>query len=163
MTKPLRHLIGIGLLATLALTSCTPSPPKVERNATGDLIPYSNIEKTRAFHWANGTRLTMERQKLHPEIIDDTHIRIPFNTGPSPDCFRYNADVVETPTTITITLSNGWIPNSDKLCKSKIMNLSIGGESIAVETKDPINGRKIIDGTPEPTITPSSPGTTSVK
>lgn len=135
----LKHLIGATLLTTLALTSCAQPPlpasiPKSEHNAAGDLIPYSGIENKRASAWRNA------------EVVDDTNIRIRFGTGPAPDCFKYDAEVVETPETITITLFSGWIPNSDSLCPDRILDASNHIEKIAVETKEPINGRTIIDG-----------------
>lgn len=135
-------LISITLLAGVLLAGCTPTPagppPKTEHNTTGDLVPYENLVVKHAFGW--------EKDQL--EIIDDTHLRISFTTGPPLACERFGATVVETKKSVTVTLLFGEIPNAEEICKdeSKIYEMSSGVESISIETKSPIGNREIING-----------------
>lgn len=129
------HLIISALLLGLSLTSCAASPPQIERNEHGDLIPYANVQNAHATSW-NET-----------EIVDDTHLRLKFTTSQWSACERLGAHVIETDTSIKITLRFGELPNAEKLCanESKIVDMYSKGESILVETTAPIGNRTIID------------------
>lgn len=141
-------LINMTLLAGIILSGCTPipagPPPTAERNATGDLIPYSNIENKSTRDWGPVTH----KDPRPAEIVDQTHLRIQFSGGDGPACTRYDAEVTETPDTITITLFVGSIPHAKELCKptGEIINLAGSSDTMMIETKSPIGNRKIIDG-----------------
>jgi hypothetical protein len=134
-----RRIIGVIVLAGVILSGCA-SPPEIERNEAGDLIPYSDLETEWSSPW------------IESEIVDDTHLRLTFGTGPKSECWRNNVDVIETPESVTVTLISGIIPDAERLCKdeSPIIELVGSHDSIIVETESPIGDREIIDGhTPE--------------
>lgn len=137
-TRKLKPLIGLAILGALLLTGCAPSPPEIERNAAGDLIPYEDLVVKHAFSW--------EKERL--EIVDETHLRISYGTGPQLPCDRTNATVVETSETVTVTLLFGKIPDAETICKDEgtAYEMSSGTDRIMIETTSPIGNRTIIDG-----------------
>lgn len=147
--RPLYLILLAALAVAIVLLSfgCTPGkPPKMERNSTGDLVPYSNIENESAIRW--GPVRAIDPRPA--EIVDENHIRIQLQGVEEPTCTRYNTKVVETPETITITLFIGKLANAEKVCKPRKQIVNLPGydtfDTVMVQTQSPIGDREILMG-----------------
>ena len=149
------RLFALGLLLCFALTGCGASAASEDDSTAvptpSDLVPTPGAAPVPMEVDADqvGTQFDITPELLRAQstpfeswsTLSASKIAVHFVTG-SPECYGADATVVETPTTVTVTVRTGTLPSAeDKAC----IMIAVYG-TLDLELDAPLADRTVLNG-----------------